>query len=56
MVERFNRTLKNKMWKYFTRVANREWVNVLPDFMHNYNTAKHKSLGMTPQGFFLEDI
>ena len=48
VVERFNRTLKTKMWKYFTKQGNQRWVKVLPDLIYNYNTSKHRSIGMTP--------
>ncbi len=29
VVERFNRTLKNSMWKCFYTVGNYKWINVL---------------------------
>jgi transposase InsO family protein len=48
VVERFNRTLKNRMWRYFTKAGSTEWVKVLPDLIHNYNTTRHRSIGMTP--------
>ena len=48
VVERFNRTLKTRMWKYFTHKGDMKWVKVLSDFLHNYNTTKHRSIGMTP--------
>jgi transposase InsO family protein len=54
VVERFNRTLKNKMWRYFTQMHDTQWVKVLPDLMYNYNTSKHRSIGMTPQEASLE--
>ena len=31
VVERLNKSLKNIMWKYFERVGNHEWVDVLQD-------------------------
>ena len=30
MVERFNRTLKQNMWRQFTVTNNRKWVDMLP--------------------------
>jgi transposase InsO family protein len=48
IVERFNRTLKTKMWKYFTQVGNRKWINVLDDLVYNYNNTYHTSIKMTP--------
>jgi len=43
VVERFNRTLKMKMYRYFTYE-----VDVLDDLLHSYNNAYHRSIGMTP--------
>ena len=44
LVERFNRTLKEKMWRYFTHVGNYRWIDVLQDFVRAYNNAPHRSL------------
>jgi len=30
IVERFNRTLKNDMWKQFTHNGNHKWLDFLP--------------------------
>ena len=48
VVERFNRTLKTRMWKHFTKNGNSKWVTVLPEFLHGYNNSMHRSIGMTP--------
>jgi hypothetical protein len=48
VVERFNRTLKSKMWRYFTRTGNHRWVDVLPDLLISYNAAVHRSIGVAP--------
>ena len=48
VVERFNRTLKTKMWKYFCAEKTHTWVNVLNDFVLNYNTSKNRSIQMKP--------
>jgi transposase InsO family protein len=48
LVERFNRTLKEKMWRYFTHVGNYRWLGVLQDFIYGYNNAKHRSIEMSP--------
>ena len=37
IVERFNRTLKTKMWKYFTHRETLTYVDVLPDIVASYN-------------------
>jgi transposase InsO family protein len=31
IVGRFNRTLKTKMWKYFTQVGSRKWIDIVDD-------------------------
>ena len=43
IVERFNRTLKTGMWKYFYNEKTHNWIDVLDDLTHNYNHTKHSS-------------
>jgi hypothetical protein len=45
IVERFNRTLKTKMWKYFTHRETLMYMDVLPDMVESYNRAVHRSIG-----------
>jgi hypothetical protein len=49
IVERFNRTLKTKMWKFFTQVGNRKWIDIVDDLVYNYNNSFHNSIKMTPK-------
>lgn len=54
-VERFNRTLKSRMWRKFTEENTRRWVDMLPKLMGDYNTSKHSSLKgtyTTPDGVY----
>ena len=37
IVERFNRTLKTRMWRYFTKTQSVRYVDVLQAFMRSYN-------------------
>ena len=37
VVERFNRTLKALMWKYFYSAGTYKWIDVLQDLTDNYN-------------------
>ncbi|XP_018403204.1 PREDICTED: uncharacterized protein LOC108780109 [Cyphomyrmex costatus] len=37
VVERFNRTLKNDMWKQFTYNGNYKWIEMLPRLVSDYN-------------------
>lgn len=48
VIERFNRTLKSRMWKYFTAENTRRYVDVLQDFVDAYNNTYHSSIKMTP--------
>ena len=48
IVERFQRSLKSRMWKYFTHHKTRQYVDVLQDLVHGYNHAKHRSIGRSP--------
>ena len=48
VVERFNRTLKARMWRHFTEKSTNTYLNVLPHLLDRYNQSKHRSIGMTP--------
>ena len=48
VVERFNRTLKSKMWRYFTHTGRHRWLEVLPQLLQSYNSSVHRSIGMPP--------
>ncbi|CAI5671384.1 unnamed protein product [Oreochromis niloticus] len=46
--ERFNRTLKSKMYRYFTAQNTRRYIDVLQDLLQSYNTSYHRSIKMAP--------
>ncbi|XP_018343025.1 PREDICTED: uncharacterized protein LOC108749032 [Trachymyrmex septentrionalis] len=48
VVERFNHTLKNDMWKMFTLDGNYKWVDELLRLVSEYNARKHRTIGMRP--------
>ena len=48
VVERFNRTLKTKMFRYFTFKNTRRYVDVLQQLVDSYNATHHRSIGMSP--------
>ena len=48
IVERFNRTLKTSMWKYFHKEGTHNWIDVLDELTDNYNHTKHSSILMKP--------
>ena len=49
VVERWNRTMKEKMWKQFTAQNSTEWVSMLSKLLTEYNNRKHRSIKMTPK-------
>ena len=49
IVERFNRTLKTMMWKYFYAKGAYNWADALDDLVKNYNNPKHGSILMKPK-------
>jgi transposase InsO family protein len=48
IVERFNRTLKEKMWRYFTKTNRLRYIDVVDDLITNYNHSYHRSIRMAP--------
>jgi len=48
VVQRFNRTLKEKMFRYFTYANTRRYLDALGDLVHSYNNTYHRSIGMAP--------
>ena len=48
LVERFNKTLKTRLWRYFTAHNTYKWIDVLPDVVHSYNHRKHRMIGKRP--------
>jgi hypothetical protein len=49
-VERFNRTLKQKLYRYWLQEnsKNKRWVDVLPKLVENYNNTYHSTTKKTP--------
>ena len=48
IVERFNRTLKAKLWRYFTKHDTLTYLDILQDVVEVYNLTPHSSIGMAP--------
>ena len=44
VVERFNGTLKTRMWKYFTRKNTCIYIDNFQDIVHGYNNSYHRSI------------
>ena len=49
VVERFNRTLKQRLYRYFTAANTLAFVDILPDLVKGYNATKYRSIGMAPE-------
>ena len=49
VIERFNRTLKYIMWKYFTTNNTRFHLDALDQMVKNYNEKVHSTIKMTPK-------
>ena len=48
VVERWKRTMKNIMWKYFTANNTPKYIDVLPSMVEKYNNTYHRSIKLTP--------
>ena len=48
VVERFNRTIKEMIWKYFTANKTERYIDVLQNFVDAYNRRHHRAIGMAP--------
>ena len=48
VVERFNRTFKTKIWKYFTHRNTARYLDVLDDLLYSYNRTRHRTIGCAP--------
>ena len=54
VVERFNRTIKEKMWKMFSAHNNTIYIDKIDELLKTYNSSFHRSIKMTP--FAASDI
>ena len=48
VVERWIRTMKEKMWKYFSAKSTNVYIDVLSNLVKQYNNTRHSSIKMTP--------
>ena len=49
IVERFNRTLKHRIYKHFTAWNTRRYMDVLADMVHSYNNSYHRTIRRRPK-------
>lgn len=55
IVERFNRTLKNRMWKEFSFRGSYKWVDIVQSLVTDYNNTKHRTIKMKPNDVKVSD-
>ena len=48
LAERLNRTVKGRLWKYFTHNDTKKYLDVLPSIMHGINHSYQRSIKMKP--------
>ena len=46
--ERVIKTIKKRLYRYFTYSNNNRWIDVLQDITTSYNSTFHRSIGMAP--------
>jgi transposase InsO family protein len=49
VIERFNRTLKTRIWKWFTHTNSHRYIDELQNFVDGYNSSIHRSIKMAPK-------
>ncbi|XP_055388003.1 uncharacterized protein LOC129616405 [Condylostylus longicornis] len=48
VIERFNRTLKEKMFKFFTESSSKRYIDILPQLVKSYNVSVHSTTKFRP--------
>ena len=48
IVERWNRTIKRNMWKFFSANNTMNYIDILPNLIKKYNNTYHRSIKCTP--------
>ena len=56
VVERFNRTFKTHMWKYFTANNTCLYIDILQDIVQGYDNFYHQSIGRAPASVSLLNL
>lgn len=49
VIDRFSKTIKNMIYKHFTESDTTKWIDVLEEYVKNYNNTPHNGIcGLTP--------
>ena len=51
-IERFHRTLKDRLNMQFTQAQSHRWIDILDETIGQYNNSKHSAIKMTPNKAF----
>ena len=49
IIERYNRTLENRLYRYMTSKSSKRYIDILQDIVSSYNKTYHSSIGMAPE-------
>ena len=49
IAERCIKTLRGLLGRYFSRTGNTRWVQAIQQFVNNYNSTKHRTIGVPPK-------
>lgn len=55
VIERFNKNLKSRLWRYFTYTKTFNWLNVLPSIVKAINSSYNRSIKARPIDMSKED-
>ena len=55
LMERFNCTIKTRIWTYLSDCGTVRWVDVIQDLVNSYNHSRHRSIGMAPADVHRKD-
>ncbi len=55
VVERFNRTIKERLWAYMTQENGYRYIDVLPSVTESYNSSVHSATNFAPVSVGLEE-
>ena len=48
IAERYNRTLKTRLWRHFTKTRSQRFIEILPQIVHAINHSYHRAIKMRP--------
>ena len=55
IAERFNRTIKERLWRFFTYSRKKRYIDNLDEIVDSYNASYHRTIAMKPKDVMLED-